>query len=146
MRKVLFNYKILDEIGVESLWATHIKENIYKVENIPFYVKEYAFNDLIKANLIDGILSVDSLYEESGNSTIRILINEEDLDLKEEIIDDLIKLGCDYEGSNIEGLISVNIPKIINYSTVENFLIKGELLDTFEYEEGCISTKHQKDS
>ncbi len=146
MRKVLFNYKILDEIGVESLWATHIKENIYKVENIPFYVKEYAFNDLIKANLIDGILSVDSLYEESGNSTIRILINEEDLDLKEEIIDDLIKLGCDYEGSNIERLISVNIPKIINYSTVENFLIKGELLDTFEYEEGCISTKHQKDS
>lgn len=146
MYKIFFEYEISDETGIESVWATKIKEDIYRIENIPFYVREFAYGDLVKAYLKNDSLHVEGLFEESGNSTIRILVNEEDLDLKDEITEDLIRLGCGWEGSNMKRLISVNIPRAIDYSEVESFLITGEeLLETFEYEEGCVSSKHKND-
>ncbi|KAB1153394.1 DUF4265 domain-containing protein [Tenacibaculum aiptasiae] len=146
MKKILFEYEILDEFGVESIWTTSLGNDVYRIENIPFYAKEYAYKDLVKVKKINDSLYVDVLYEESGNSVIRILFNEEDLDLKQEVTSELERLGCGWEGSNIDRLISINVPKNIDYSEVEDFLIKGELLETFEYEEACISEKHQEDN
>jgi hypothetical protein len=50
-------------------------------------------------------------------------------------------MGCNYEGSNIPTLISVDIPPEVDYKNIRKFLDEGEENETWSYQESCLAHK-----
>lgn len=123
---------------IESMWAIHIGEN-YKIENIPFYVQEYALGDIIKVNEKDGQLYAEELVEESGHSTVQIVFLDENI--IGETRDELKSFGCSSEISDKTFLIALDIPPEISYhGVIRPYLEKGCNTGLWDYQEACIAT------
>lgn len=136
--KILFehNNTLENEYGIESAWAVPIGEN-FKLDNILFYTPEYSLGDIVSAENRNGELFVTGLVQESGHSTVRVVLFEKEsvAPLREK----LKKLGCDTEISDVSGLISVDIPPEVDYSRIKNLLVEGEVSSKWSYEESCIA-------
>ncbi|WP_332452947.1 DUF4265 domain-containing protein [Chryseobacterium aquaticum] len=142
--KVLFEVQYdEDYIIKESVWAFKLNDNKYKIDNIPFYASGFACNDIVSAEEHSEQLYVSELIEASGNSTVRLLFQNTN-DIKE-VRKFLKDNGCDSEQSNVDSLIAVDIPFNISYKGIKEFLDNGEANEKWEYEEACISEKHQLD-
>lgn len=136
-KKVLLVYRDLNEqIQTESVWAEKIGEN-YKIENIPFFAPNIAYGDLVKVEDDNGELYFDELIEPSGHSTIQMIIYDH-FNLQR-IGDELIDLGCDWEGSHLQGYISVDVPESISYKPIKEYLENGFLQKKWDYKEACLS-------
>ena len=133
--KVLFIYEDEGQYKIESIWASKVGK-YYRIENIPFFIKNIALGDLVAVESDGGVLYFDSLIESSGNSVVRLIIFNKNEVLR--IGEELVKLGCGWEGSHLENLISVNIPKNIPYSKIKIYLDKGESDKQWEYQEACL--------
>ncbi|TKG90717.1 DUF4265 domain-containing protein [Puteibacter caeruleilacunae] len=136
--KVLLLYEEGGSYKIESVWATKIGEN-YRIDNVPFFAKNIALDDIVSVENDNGELYFDSLIEASGNSVIQLVVFDESK--VESVGAELVKLGCGWEGSHIKNLISVNIPKDKSYSDVKNFLEVGEKQKKWEYQEACLVFK-----
>lgn len=142
--KILFEVEYdEDNIIKESVWASKLSDNNYKIDNIPFYAYGFACNDIVSTEEHSEQLYVSELVEPSGNSTIRLLF--ENIENISDVRDFLKENGCDSELSNIKSLIAVDVPANISYKKINEFLHIGELDGKWEYEEACISEKHQED-
>src|SRR5687767_6137651 len=72
--KVHFVYSGLEgTIETESMWAEKFG-NYYKIMNVPFFAPNIAYGDIVKVEDDDGVLYFDELFEESGHSTIQMII------------------------------------------------------------------------
>ncbi|MBK7706128.1 MAG: DUF4265 domain-containing protein [Acidobacteria bacterium] len=135
-RKIRFRLE-QDEDGYppnewETLWATVVGENAYSIDNIPFFVRDVSYGDVVSASEDGGVLLFDSLLRRSKNSVIRVIAFSESVipGLRRQ----LERLGCDTEGSHIPNLISVNVPDRANLETILEFLDNGEKEQLWEYE------------
>ena len=138
--KVLLTYK--DKEGnyqIESLWSTK-EGDYYRINNIPFLAPNIALDDLVSVEEDGGELHFDKLIEASGHSTIQMIIfNKKDVSI---IGKELECLGCGWEGSHIEPLISIDIPKEANYSVIKKYLDKGENENRWSYKEACLAHQY----
>lgn len=136
--KILFEHYNTpeNEYGIESAWAIPEGEN-FKLDNILFYAPEYSLGDVVSVEDRNGELFVNGLVQESGHSTVRIILSD-----KADVVplrEQLKKLGCDSEISDVSILISVDIPPEVDYSIIKNLLVEGENLSKWSYEESCIA-------
>ena len=53
---------------------------------------------------------------------------------------ELNELGCSSELSNVERLISIDIPTAVSYNEIEKYLQSGLKKGVWEYQEACISS------
>lgn len=140
--KILFVYQEDDEFKIEGLWSTKLEDN-YVIDNIPFFIKNIACGDTVSVEVDEDELYFDSLVEESGNSTIQLVIlgnyDKKEIGLKFE------KLNCNWEGSNLPNLLSIDIPKNINYVTIKSFLDEGNKKGFWDYREACLSELHRSE-
>jgi len=138
--KILLTY--LDDEGtfkIERVWATK-EGSYYRINNIPFFATSLALNDLVSVEEDDGAFYFDKLIEPSGHSAIQLIIfNENDV---LEIGKDLENFGRTSEGSNINTMISVDIPKEISYASVKAYLENGEKEGRWSYKEASLSHKY----
>lgn len=141
-RKILFVYQENDEFKIEGIWATKLYDN-YVVDNIPFFITNIACGDTISIEIDGNDLYFDSLIEESGNSCIQLIIlgdySKKEIGLKFE------KLKCNWEGSNLPNLLSIDIPKGIRYTDIKTFLDEGSDEGFWDYKEACLSEKHRNE-
>jgi hypothetical protein len=136
--KVLLVYSDDGVFKTESVWATKIGD-YYRIDNIPFFAKNIAPGDIVAVEEDGDELYFDSLIEASGNSVVRIVLyNEKDI-LR--ITKELELMSCNWEGSHLPKLISVEIPKGIPYDKVKEYFEKGSLENVFDYEEACLGFK-----
>ena len=64
-------------IGGESMWAEPLGNNIYRLENVPFFSYSLNFKDEVEAKPDeDGILEIEKVVKRSGNSTLRIIFDK----------------------------------------------------------------------
>ena len=138
--KILVTFKNdAGEYQVESVWATK-EGDYYRINNIPFLAPNIALNDLISAEEDEGALYFDKLIKASGDSTIQMIIfNENDVMA---IGKDLEDFGCTWEGSHLKTLISIDVPKEISYHKVKAYLDKGEKENRWSYKEACLSHQY----
>ena len=135
--KVILVYKDFDgNIQIESVWAEKMDE-YYRIVNIPFFAKNIAYGDIIKVEEEDGELYFEELIMPSGHSTIQMIIYN--VDSVEEIGDQLVLLGCDWEGSHLPGYISVDVPNSIPYASIKEYLDSGLLSERWDYNEACLA-------
>ena len=83
-------------VGGESLWATPLGKDLYRLENVPFYAYGLHFHDVVLATANDEDLKpeIQQVAEASGHQTFRILFREGlDRQEQESILDSLEPLG-----------------------------------------------------
>lgn len=142
--KFLYWNEVENAEHIESMWVT--KEGInYKIDNIPFYVLDFALDDVVSAKEVNGELYVDSLISESGHSTIRVIFFNKTIIHQTRA--ELKLLGCDSEVSDRPDLIAIDIPPEVNYiNIVKPYLNKGCLLDLWDYEEACLASIQRREN
>lgn len=134
--KMLFNVDNEDGThDLESVWVVEV-ENGYRIDNIPFYVRGFAWGDVVSAERDErGDLVCKRLVAPSGHSTVRLWFA--DASEVHRVRDALRALGCD---SELDGtrLVAVDIPPLVPYVKMQAYFAQNEKLGVFEYEEGCI--------
>ncbi|MBS0184557.1 MAG: DUF4265 domain-containing protein [Nitrospira sp.] len=114
---------------VETLWATRLGGDKYKLENSPFYAYGVSWEDVVFAPYSEEeqFPTFQEVFEKSGNRTVRIIFDApiEEGNKSDKILKGIVALGCDYEGANRK-LIAISIPPNISLDSVRNYLIECE--------------------
>lgn len=130
-----------DDVIVENVWATKLGENAFRLENIPFEVYLYAFEDVVITRQSHGELMVEKLHEASGNSTFRIMF--EDVESLQKIKASLLEKKCDSESDSKRLLLAVCVPQEVAFKEIQKYLQGLEDRGILEFEEACISEAHR---
>lgn len=130
--KVLF--RVVDEDGdvhVETLWATALGEDRYRLDNLPFYAYGVSWDDIVLApfDATEDMATFQHVVTKTGNRTVRLLLDPpvSPGNASDDILQQLVALGCDYEGSN-RVRIAVNIPADVSLDSIRQYLIARELV------------------
>jgi hypothetical protein len=126
---------------IESVWAEKMDTN-YKIANIPFFAYNISYEDIVSAEEEDGELYFEELIIPSGNSTIQMIIYNKTHDNIAGIGKELVDLGCGWEGSHLEGYISINVPATIDYKIIKSYLDEGFIAEKWDYKEACLAHKN----
>src|SRR5438876_5092231 len=95
----------------ETLWATPVGGNLYRLENSPFFAYGVSWMDTIEAKKEEsGGLKFVRPVRKSGNRTLRAVLEDHKLSdpSGEAILSGLRELGCSYEGMQPR-LLSINV-------------------------------------
>lgn len=138
--KIVLVYKDVEgEIAEETVWANAEGKN-YKIDNIPFYAPNLAFNDIISVENDDGTLYFDDLVKPSGHSTIQIIFFKES-EIKR-VLNTLEKMGCKWEGMENQPYFAVDVPPNIEYKQIRGILNTEFDNKALDFKESCLSEKH----
>lgn len=90
-------------IGGESMWAEPLGNDLYKIENVPFYAYGLNFHDIVRATSDSDELKpeIRELVKASGHRTFRVFF-EKHLERieQEEILNSMKDLTISYERAN----------------------------------------------
>jgi Domain of unknown function (DUF4265) len=124
----------------ETLWAVALGQDcLYRLDNIPLYVKGVSSEDIVLAESKEGRLEFVRLVEPSSNSVYRVFVTEEsDVQAAR---DRFRALGCESEKSYVPRLFTMEIPGSVSIEPVEALLEEGAASGRWEYENGVL--RHQ---
>ncbi len=109
----------------ETLWASPINHNLYRLENSPFFAYGVSWGDIIEAKPSeDELLEYVRCVKKSGNRTLRIVFHEFRTadEPAQVLLEKMRELGCSYEGMQPR-MISVNVPPNVELQRVTEFLV-----------------------
>jgi Domain of unknown function (DUF4265) len=125
--KVLF--RVPEEDGaatVETLWAYDLGNDLYKIDNCPFYAYDVSAEDIVYAPIDpdEERPTFKKVVTKSGNKTLRVIFNPpvEPGNSSDKILQGAVQLGASYEGAN-PGYIAINIPPSLELAIVADYLI-----------------------
>jgi hypothetical protein len=128
--KVLF--RVPEDDGsahVETLWATSLGGDQYKLDNSPFYAYSVSWEDIVYAPFdpSEERPTFQRVVKKSGNRTVRVIFDPpiEDGNSSDTVLQGLVVLGCSYEGAN-RGYMSINIPPEVELQQVREYLIANQ--------------------
>lgn len=141
--KMLFELE-QDESGyppahVEGIWVAPSGNDVYEIDNIPFFVRGLSVGDKVTGKRIKGELYYEEFFEASNNSTYRIFVS--DAHDVSQVVDELLLMGCSIERTHISKLIAVNVPDSLDPTNIKEYLLRGEKTNRFDYEEAAIRGK-----
>ena len=90
-------------IGGESMWAEPLGNDLYKIENVPFYAYGLNFHDIVRATSDSDELKpeIRELIESSGHRTFRVFFKKHvERNQQEEILNSMKDLTISYERAN----------------------------------------------
>jgi hypothetical protein len=129
--KVLF--RVPNEDGtseVETLWATHLGGDEYKLDNSPFFAYGVSWDDIVSAPFDheEGFPTFQRVVSKSGNRTVRVIFDPpvESGNESDQLLQGLMALGCDYEGAN-RTYISINVPPRVELEAVRSYLVEHDV-------------------
>tara|TARA_Y100000588_G_scaffold383571_1_gene473187 strand:+ start:2852 stop:3328 length:477 start_codon:yes stop_codon:yes gene_type:complete len=110
-------------IGGESMWAEPLGNNIYRLENVPFFSYSLNFKDEVEAKPDeDGILEIEKVVKRSGNSTLRIIFDKKvTREQQEKYIKIIRELDCSLERWD-NTYLAINVRVSACYTSVLNRL------------------------
>ncbi|MDC5699375.1 DUF4265 domain-containing protein [Intrasporangium calvum] len=123
------------------MWAVHVEEEVYRLENVPFFVRGAACGDLVQAvPEKDGVLTVVSVKDE-GNLTLRLIVRREgplrgNLATALEMFE---SVGVSGEGAPQWGLVALDVPRGADLAAVKALIVSGEADGLWHWEEGAVN-------
>ncbi|HEX2914754.1 MAG TPA: DUF4265 domain-containing protein [Chloroflexia bacterium] len=111
--RVFFKFKMPGDhpepkIGVEGLWAEKIDADLYRLLNIPFVARGFAWGDVVRCEEVQARLVATETVQDSGNSTIRLLFRDPNCEEAERTVNYLQYLGCSFESNR--NLFAFDVP------------------------------------
>lgn len=142
-RRMAFNLPVEDDdpdhpwppYAVETMWVEALGMDRYRVDNIPFFVKPLAVNDIVRGQRSDGnsdLVWFSGRLEWSGRSTVRIVFFSDE----DEILATLTDMGCSYE--RLHQIIAVDIPDGEVVERAHAFLTGKQASGALDLEEACL--------
>ena len=159
--EVLFNGPVQHQASKlirEILWCKPFKDK-YIVDTIPFYSKEVAIKDEIRARKDPDseFLILDRVIEHMGHSTVWFTLNKPDYAdeaMYLGALDQIRELGCTvvrrtlpvHGGEVVKyNLHAIDVPAYVPHSNVMNILLPGKEMRLWGVEEGFIFGEERKD-
>ena len=79
----------------ETVWATPLGENLYRIDNTPFFADNISYHDVVFAIGHEGYLLFKSVRQRSGHSTYRVMpAKEVSVEAVTTYLETLKELGC----------------------------------------------------
>lgn len=129
-------------VASEGVWARPLGGGRYQVENTPWFVRNLANGDVVRAQPdADGALWAMERVEWSGWGTIRV-IPRPDGPLAGSLAAVLEEFGLlDVSGEGLEqyGIVALEIPPDADLGAIKDRLASGERSGLWYFEEGCVS-------
>ena len=112
---------------IETLWATPVGGDSYRLENSPFYAYRVSWLDIVAARPdATGFLAFERIVRKSGHRTVRLIlvpgINE--APEQHRVLDGLSELGCSWEGFNPR-YFSIDVPPGVELTAVADYLTRS---------------------
>lgn len=111
--------------NVESLPATPLGDDLYRIEHSPFFAYGLSWLDVVVARALvpGGPLQFVRIASKSGNRTVRVILSPppDQSPKNAKVIASLSSLGCTYETSN-PGFVSINVPKEVDLLLITKYL------------------------
>lgn len=100
-------------VSIEHLWFERSwieqKGDYYRLKNIPQFVDEVAFDDVVKLHAVaQEAYVITDIVEASDNSTLWVLFKQPNC--IQSFIQRVKALGCGIEGGALEGYYAINVP------------------------------------
>ncbi|MEQ8415841.1 MAG: DUF4265 domain-containing protein [Imperialibacter sp.] len=111
-------------IGGESLWAEPLGNDLFKIQNVPFYAYGLNYCDTVVAtpDSKDSAPEIRKLVEAGGHRTLRLYFNQEiGRAHQEEILKSLLTFGATCERADAR-LVAIDIKPNGDYLAVFNEL------------------------
>lgn len=122
----------------EAFWAEPLGDDLYRLDNFPFYAFNLHFRDVVRA-LEDGTSAFPTIVavaQPSGHKTLRVLF---DAGLSEReiqgLLDELVAAGAEYERAQGR-FYAVNVPPSAGYQDICDRLWRLEQDGRLQYEIG----------
>jgi hypothetical protein len=112
----------------ETIWATPVGVNQYRLENSPFFAYRVSWLDVVEAFADQtGLPVVQRRVEKSGHRTVRLILvpGVDEAPERQHVLDDLNALGCTYEGYNPR-YFSIDIPPETPLEPVVDYLTRSK--------------------
>ena len=127
MTKIVFRVEAEDgSVEVETSWATRVGEDLYRIENSPFYAYSVSWLDVVRApfSKLEGRPTFEAVVQKSGHRTIRIIFDPPVVagNVSDVVLQGLVSMGCSYEGAN-PGYICIDVPPKVDLESVRSYLI-----------------------
>jgi len=114
-----------DEGDVETLWAFDLGDGRYKLDKTPWYQYGVSTQDIISASPEpDSMLFFVGILAKSGYRTLRVQSEEP---ISPRFLEQLIAVGCSYEGANPK-FIAIDVPPAVELSVPVGLLCNSGLL------------------
>jgi len=135
---------ILDEsdaamgVEAENLWARRLGEDMFKIDNIPFYVYGISNEDIVSAVRNGLVFDFQNVIRRGGHSTYRVLLTQLagfEGDAWKTRWPQLEALGCRCEVAR-KRWIAIDVPKVSNADDVYALLEKGRNDGVWSIDEG----------
>ena len=129
-------------VASEGLWAEPLGDGTYRIDNTPWFSRNLAADDVIRAVADDdGVLWATEKVEWSGRLTIRVIPFPEgplrgDM---QAVLDAFEPLGVTGEGIDQYRIIALDVPPDVDLRAVRDLLVAGAADGRWDYEEGCVS-------
>lgn len=125
---------------LETLWGEQISQNVFRLDNSPFYIFGISLADCVRAHPDErsGAYVFDEVVRHSGHSTYRIYSEHEFSESDPAFAawwNRLSAFGCSYEGHH-GFLLSIDVPPTADIFAVYAVLEEGEAAGVWEFEEG----------
>ena len=109
----------------ETLWATSLGQDLYRLENSPFYAYNVSWQDVVLAPPAgeNNFPTFQRVVETSGNRTIRVIYETPvgGGEVPDQVNQALNQLECSYEGAD-KTYLSYNIPPGVELGKVVQIL------------------------
>jgi hypothetical protein len=134
----------IDEVGwppvaAESVWVKRMGENLFQIENVPFFARLVAYKDHVEGSFEGNVINFRRHVKSSGYATVRVLLNA--LEKQEELIQQLEEVKCEVEGAPQWNLLAIGIPAGKSFEKAIAILREGDQQKWWEYEESCLPAK-----
>jgi hypothetical protein len=124
-------------VNVESLWVKLLSNHLVEVDNIPFFTSEATVGDVVATHEDEnGNLWFKKIYRKSNHSLIRIVFFNRDS--TENVISQLIAMGCSTERMQEYNIVAVDVPSSVSIKIVQDFLNVQSANGCIDYEEALI--------
>lgn len=138
--KVLIRVEPADwhSVGSETLWATQMGPDTYRLENSPFYAKGFSYLDIVLPEFDPevGFPVVQRVLQSSGRSTYAVW-TVDGVDSNggfARFWQPIEELGCTFEGA-CSKLLSVDVPASTDVAEAFRLLQKGEDAGVWYFQE-----------
>ena len=130
-------------VGAERLWANALGDNRYEIDNVPWFVRDLAAHDIVRAVAPDEQSHpvFQQLETRSEHLTVRVICFRAgplggDL---QRVIDAFAGLGVYAEGIDQYGMVALDIPPVAPLRQVYRRLAAGDQDGSWTWEEGRIT-------
>jgi len=125
-------------IDSESFWADALGDDLYRLDNIPFYAYDLHYQDVVRAvpRLPGQLPTIAEVVRPSGHKTLRVMFDDElgDEDVQR-LLDGLTARHVAYERARGH-FYALNVPPEADYRAICDLLWTQENAGWLTYETG----------